>query len=128
MHRLDFYLVLLLTLLPMTSVIGNEPKPTTAGEKSDLDFDGKIVLLSIDESTTLEKDSSTATLSEARLVDIGRRAFIVGKVYYPEEYHERYPHLGAQAGYPWESVRRFMLLTPEQYSKYVEAYQKNAEE
>ena len=125
--RLCVCVVTLVTVVAVAVVAEeeNESLPTEASEL--IQFNGKIMILSVDKSSALEKGSQSSSLAEARLIEIGDRYFIVGKLHAPKEYLKDYPHVGAVVGYPWENVESFLLMDPEQYDDYVEAYRRRNE-
>jgi hypothetical protein len=99
-------------------------RPADADAVEDI-FKDNIVLLEFDLPAT-DGGTDSAVLSDARVVKIGTREFIVGEGYAPEESDEVW-FADMTLGVPCEGVLRFQAMTPERYKEYLKTFKEHAE-
>ena len=84
-------------------------------------FEGKIVVVTVDRSSALESKSSSRSMTDAKVVEIGRRFYIIGTAYVPDDSNfEHYEYMqGVSIGIVWEEVSEFRAFTEEQFGVYM---------
>ena len=103
----------LIVLLAASSVGAAEPLPSAAAE-----FEGKIVLVFYDKSTTLENKSDSLTLESPTVVQLGGRAFIYGVAYSPDWLDEGDRPPERKTGLACDRVLEFQVFSLEEFDKY----------
>jgi hypothetical protein len=81
-------------------------------------FQGKIVMVYIDRSSSVEQNSSSEFIKNARIEKIGDRFFITGVVQLsPAEkgLPENEWRDGASVGFPWEKINAYYAYSPEMF-------------
>ena len=91
-----------------------------------VDFEGKVVLFAVDESSALETKRRSISLVDPKLVKIGERYFVQGKSFAPDEVASVFQDV--ETAVAWERVQMYYAFTPEQFEKYVEYWQENSDD
>ena len=90
-----------------------------------IDLKGKVVMLLTESTGALQSESESAVLTNTRFTEVAGQTFIVGTWHVPANNENILRE--AQVGYAWEKVISFIILTPDEYELYVEAYELNSE-
>jgi hypothetical protein len=82
------------------------------------DFEGKVLLLRVDRSTSVESKTELVVLKSPDIVVLGGRHFIHGKpLIRPDEESEQWFATGA-IGHSWDTIKEYWVFTPEAYDEY----------
>ncbi len=129
-----FTLGIIISLLVILCSYSNPTTAEQTGDKSSslpgVFEEGKIVTLILDESSALESKTSTRTLTNARIVEIGKRFFITGTAYVTDhDVYENSKYMeGVFVGIAWDSVSEFREHTKEQFDNYLEEWKRRSEQ
>jgi hypothetical protein len=107
----------LLTVLVTSLTLRAEEK--TASPVADR-FKGKILMIYIDRSSSMEQNSSTEFIRDARIEEIGERFYITGVVQLSpaeKDHSENEWRDGASVGFPWDKINGYYAYSPEQFEK-----------
>jgi hypothetical protein len=95
-----------------------QEKAQESKERRTPNFEGKVVLLRVDRSTSVESKTELVVLKSPEIVMLGGRYFIHGNPHIrPDEESEQWFAAG-EIGYAWETVKEYWVFTPEAYDKY----------
>jgi hypothetical protein len=120
MNRIAFTASVLAIGLMFYSATSNSQ---SRGEESDAasvsDFGDGIVLLGIDRTSGIEGRRNSVTLTDAKLVKLGERYFVRGRVWVSKQFPDSVWQGGVDAAVAWEDVAQFYIFSDEQMEKYI---------
>src|SRR5262249_33670467 len=118
-----FTLTILLAVVIIRHTAGQSETARAENNADRPNFSGKVVLLRVDKSTSVESKSESLVIKSPHILTLGNRHFIHGQPYVKKDDPTENWFAEGEIGCAWETVREYWVFTPDAYDKYEEKRQ-----
>src|SRR5262245_62038048 len=118
MPKVAYALLFITTVLVAVAISKAETQSSESTESVSADFEGKIVLLQNAIIMTSEGHHRLDALTDAKLVQLGGRYFVRGKIWNSSRLPDREYQEGWDQAIAWDDIAGFTVLTNEQMKEY----------